>query len=231
MCDKCYVSRRTMLKTTVGIGTGLVLGASDLVLPQDTHAMPADPPSVAVSQPTIYSTVDWGAQDPREPIDVLDRRPTKILIHHTTHPNTDDTSRAHAFALARSIQQDHFANGWRDSGHHFLISRGGHIMVGRHRSLLVLENGTRHVLGAHCDGENENSIGIENEGRYGTATPPAALYNKLVHLCAYICQQYNIPSSEIYGHRRFDATICPGDRFVELLPRLREDVRQKRASG
>jgi hypothetical protein len=225
MCNKCNVSRRTMLKTTVGMGTGLVLGASSLLRPQDMQAEIPYPPPVA--QPTIYSTSDWGAQDPREPIDILDHRPNKILIHHTDTPNTDDVSRAHAFQLARNIQQSHFARGWRDSGHHFLISRGGYIMVGRHRSLPVLENGNRHVLGAHCDGENPDSIGIENEGRYGVATPPQALYNRLVHLCAYICQQYSISPSDIYGHRRFDATICPGDRFTELMPRLREDVRDR----
>lgn len=224
MCDKCNVSRRTMLKTTVGMGTGLVLGASGMLRPQDMHAAIPNP---AVSQPTIYSGADWGAQDPKEPIDILDRRPNKILIHHTAGANTSDFSRAHAFALAHSIQQSHFNRGWRDSGHHFLISRGGYIMTGRRHSLTVVENRNRHVIGAHCDGENENSVGIENEGLYSSATPPDALYNRLVHLCAYICQQYSIPASEIYGHRRFDATICPGDRFTQMLPGLRDDVRQR----
>lgn len=228
MCNDGNVSQPTTLNPTPESGSGLVLGASDLPAEDVQAAIPYPPP---VDQPTIYGTDDWNAEPPREPIQILDRRPTKIIIHHTDTPNTDDLSRAHAFQLARTIQQWHFERGWRDSGHHFLISRGGYIMVGRHRSLPILENGNRHVLGAHCTGENETSVGIENEGRYGSATPPAALYNRLVHLCAYICQQYSISPSDIYAHRRYVATQCPGDQFVEMLPRLREDVLERLRRG
>jgi hypothetical protein len=209
-----------MLKATAGIGAGFVLGASGLLVPQAAKA--------ALPTPNIYSTVEWGARDPSQAIDVISQRPNKILIHHTAGPNSSDFSRAHAFEVARSIQRYHMdVNGWRDSGQHFTISRGGYMMVGRHRSLLALENGSNHVIGAHCDGQNEVAVGIESEGTYINAAPTDALYNKLVVLCAYICQQYGLTPARIFGHRDFNATECPGDRLYGMLPRLRDDVRQR----
>jgi hypothetical protein len=221
MCKDCNVSRRTLLKTTLGVGTGLVLGASGLLVPDTT---------LAIGQPTIYTTGDWNARPPSQAIDVIGSRPNKILIHHTTWPNTSDFSKAHAFAMARSIQNHHMdTNGWRDTGQHFTISRGGYIMAGRHRSLPVAQNGVNHVIGAHCDGQNEVAVGIECEGLYTSAAPTDMLYNKLVNLCAWLCQQYGLGAGRIYGHRDFDATACPGDRLYNMLPRIRDDVRAKLA--
>ncbi|HEX6287674.1 MAG TPA: peptidoglycan recognition family protein [Herpetosiphonaceae bacterium] len=185
-----------------------------------------------MNRPRLYTTDEWGARPPSEPIDVLSHRPNKILIHHTAGPNSSDFSQAHAFELARSIQNFHMdVRHWRDTGQHFTISRGGYAMAGRHRSIPVLDNGVNHVLGAHCDGQNDVAIGIENEGTYTSATPPDALYNKLVSLCAYICQQYGLGPGRIFGHRDFNATECPGDRLYAMLPRLRDDVRQRLASA
>jgi hypothetical protein len=219
MCDQCRVSRRTLLKTTLGIGISTIVGGNELLLPEVTLA--------AATRPQLFSCDDWSAQPPRQAIDILNQRPNKILIHHTAGPNSGDFSRDHAFALARSIQQSHFNRGWRDSGHHFLISRGGYIMAGRHHSITALDNGGRHVIGAHCDGQNEVAVGIESEGTYISAAPTDALYNKLVNLCAYMCKQYGLTPSRIFGHRDFDATECPGDRLYAMLPRLRDDVRQR----
>ena len=83
------------------------------------------------------------------------------------------------------------------------------------------------VQGAHCPGQNDQAIGIENEGTYTSITPPAALYSKLVDFCAYIADQYNLPATAIYGHRDFHATSCPGDAFYAMLPQLRSDVAAK----
>lgn len=221
MCKDCNVSRRTMLKTTLGVGTGFVLGASGLLLPDTT---------LAVGQPTIYTTDDWGARPPSEAIDLAGNRPNKILIHHTAGANSGDFSRSHAFELARSIQNFHMdGRGWRDTGQHFTISRGGYIMVGRHRSLPVAQAGDNHVIGAHCDGQNEVAVGIECEGTYISASPTDALYTKLVNLCAWLCQQYGLGAGRIFGHRDFNATECPGDRLYSMLPRIRDDVRAKLA--
>jgi len=188
-------------------------------------------PALGVTTPTIYGTSTWGARPSSSPITVLDWRPNKVIVHHTATGNSTDYSQAHAFSLARSIQNYHMdVNGWIDTGQQFTISRGGYIMEGRHRSKEVLTGGTRHVRGAHTSGQNDYAVGIENEGTYVTASPTTALWNSLVNTVAYICQQYAIAPSRIYGHRDYNNTQCPGDRLYSMLPQLRDEVAAKLGS-
>lgn len=215
-----HLSRRSFLKLPAGLGAAAAAGS--LILPEATPVGAA---------PTIISCSTWGAQPPREPITVLASRPNKIIIHHTASSNTSDFSQSWAYQYARIVQQSHFNRGWIDTGQHFTISRGGFILEGRHRSLEVLQGRTSHVRGAHCPGQNDSAVGIENEGTYSSVQPPTTLYNQLVALCVYICQQYSIPSSQIYGHRDFDATDCPGDRLYAMLPQLRADVAARIGDG
>lgn len=175
--------------------------------------------------PDIIDGAAWGARAASEPVVVLANGPERIIVHHTATANVTDYSKQRAFALARAIQTYHMdALGWIDTGQHFTISRGAFVLEGRHHSLAELRNGTRQVRAAHCVGQNTVSIGIENEGTYTSQDPPAAQYAALADLCAHICDQYGLPASEIYGHRDFNATSCPGDRLYAMLPTLREDV-------
>src|SRR5215207_7674144 len=116
------------------------------------------------------------------------------------------------------------SRGWIDTGQQFTISRGAYVLEGRHRSVEALTGGTRHVLGAHCTAQNPYAVGIENEGTYTSVTMPAAQYAALVDLCATICSGYAIRSYQIYGHRDFQNTACPGDTFYPRLATLRRDV-------
>ncbi|MEU9087805.1 peptidoglycan recognition family protein [Streptomyces sp. NPDC048357] len=175
--------------------------------------------------PDVIACATWGARAPSEPVVVLANRPERIIVHHTATANVTDYSRQRAFALARAIQTYHMdAQGWIDTGQHFTISRGAFVLEGRHNSLTELRTGTRQVRAAHCIGQNTISIGIENEGTYTSQAPPAAQFAMLTDLCAHICDQYNLPASEIYGHRDFNATSCPGDHLYALLPALRNNV-------
>jgi len=179
----------------------------------------------AAGGPPIVDCAGWGARANSAVVPIWNQRPVKILVHHMATPNQADVSRAAAFAVARSVQNFHMdRRGWLDTGQHFSISRGGFVMEGRHRSLEVLTIGKRQVEGAHCTGQNIVSIGIENEGTYSTVDPPAALWNRLRDMCAYICRRYGIRPTEIYGHRDFKNTACPGDRLYGMLPRLRTEV-------
>jgi N-acetylmuramoyl-L-alanine amidase/Putative peptidoglycan binding domain len=179
----------------------------------------------ALDTPSIISCADWDARDPRNPIKVHDRRPVKILIHHTATGNVTDYSRAHALRLARTIQNHHInRNGWSDSGQHFTVSRGGFVLEGRHRSVEMLRGGRRMVEGAHCSGQNIIAVGIETEGTYTRTGPTAQAWNRLRQLCAYVCKQYRVRPTEIYGHRDFKDTACPGDALYRMLPKLRTEV-------
>jgi hypothetical protein len=71
---------------------------------------------------------------------------------------------------------------------------------------------------------NSEVIGIENEGLYSTVDVPAALWNSLVSLVAYIADQYGIAPEFIKGHRDFNSTECPGQVLYNRLPELRTAV-------
>jgi N-acetylmuramoyl-L-alanine amidase/Putative peptidoglycan binding domain len=179
----------------------------------------------ALDTPSIIGCDDWDARSPRLPIAVHNRRPAKILVHHTASANVRDHSREAAERLARSIQNHHLdARRWADSGQHFTISRGGYVLEGRHRSLEMLRGGRRMVEGAHCTGQNIIAVGIENEGTYTATGPTDRQWDRLRRMCAYVCQQYRVRPTEIYGHRDFRDTACPGDVLYAMLPKLRTEV-------
>ena len=146
-------------------------------------------------------------------------------MHHTATPNVANPTPDSAVKLARSIQNFHMdVRRWPDSGQHFTVSRGGVVLEGRHHSLEFLTAGHRQVEGAHCTNQNVVALGIENEGTYTAVDPPAKLWERLRALCAYLCAQYGIAPSQIFGHRDFKDTACPGDRLYAALPRLRKEV-------
>ncbi|HSU09808.1 MAG TPA: N-acetylmuramoyl-L-alanine amidase [Pseudonocardia sp.] len=179
----------------------------------------------AIDGPTIISCDGWGSRRNRGVLPVYDRRPVKILVHHTATPNAKVTTRDAAVRLARSIQNFHMdRRGWPDTGQHFTVSRGGIVLEGRHRSLEFVRVGRWQVEGAHCTGQNVVAIGIENEGTYTAVNPPGVLWEKLRSLCAYLCGQYRIRPTQIFGHRDFKDTACPGDKLYAALPRLRSEV-------
>jgi N-acetyl-anhydromuramyl-L-alanine amidase AmpD len=181
--------------------------------------------SAATAAPPIVDCGGWGARPNSEIVPVWNQKPVKILVHHTATPNQADVSQGAAFGLSRSIQNFHMdRRGWLDTGQHFTVSRGGFAMEGRHRSLEIVRAGRQQVEGAHCTGQNVVAVGIENEGTYTSVDPPPAQWNRLRDLCAWICNRYGIAPTELYGHRDFKNTACPGDRLYSLLPRLRSDV-------
>jgi hypothetical protein len=209
-------TRRVLLSRAVALGgAALVGGAVDL----------AATPAFAVARPSIATRAQWQARPPRSAAVVLSRGPDHIVIHHTASANSTDFSVSHAHALSRSIQNFHMdSNGWADIGQQFTISRGGHLMEGRNRTLDALNAGTL-VVGAQTAGHNEHTVGIECEGLYTSAAPTSALWDMLVNLCAYLCELYGLaPASAIVGHRNYVATACPGDRLYGMLPQLRKDV-------
>ncbi|MDN5748420.1 MAG: N-acetylmuramoyl-L-alanine amidase [Pseudonocardia sp.] len=202
---------------------GFVLGglASGALL----SGLPGVAEASSAAGPPIIDCDGWGARPNSRIVNVVNDRPVKILVHHTATANVEDYGRGAAEGLARAIQNFHMdRRGWIDSGQHFTISRGGFVLEGRRRSLEALRSGRKQVEGAHCTGQNLVSIGIENEGTYTDTGPPGALWDRLREMCAYVCGQYGIRPGEIFGHRDFKDTLCPGDVLYGMLPRLRGEV-------
>lgn len=210
------LSRRRFLASSaavLGVGAGaVIIGAS----PASARAVP---------EPNIFDTTAWSARPPSSPVSLAGNNPNKIVVHHTAFANTADTGTSGSFAIAHEIQNLHMdTNGWLDTGNHFTISRTGIIMEGRHRSLERLLAGNNMVVGAHTVGQNTQGIGIENNGTYTSVTPPSILYASLVSLCSYVCYRYGLAPTQIFGHRDFNDTECPGDKLYAMLPKLRTDV-------
>jgi N-acetyl-anhydromuramyl-L-alanine amidase AmpD len=213
------VSRRTALRAGVGV-TAAGLG----LLPQLAAPASASADGGA-GLSFIIDCASWSARPPAAPVTMKQRTTRKIIVHHTEFPNVTDYSKAQAIHLAQEIQDLHMdKNGWIDTGQHFTVSRGGYVLEGRHRSLEALADGTEQVQGAHCIGENSQSIGIENEGTYFTETPPAALFASLTKLCVAICRKYGIGAHNIFGHWDYNETDCPGVAFYRQFPTLRRHV-------
>ncbi|MGQ0841960.1 peptidoglycan recognition protein family protein [Actinokineospora sp.] len=216
------VNRRTVIRTGLAVsvvGTAGVLTTVPLAPESDA--------AEAAAAPTMYRKTTWGARPANGTITVLNRKPAYIVVHHTDGPNSSDRSKAHAFAVARSIQNYHMdSNGWADSGQQLTNSRGGYVMEGRRGSVPAIHGGRTHVVGANVLGRNSEVIGIENEGTYTSAQVPAALWSSLVKLVTYIAKQYDLAPSRIKGHRDFNSTACPGNVLYRRLPELRRAVGQ-----
>jgi hypothetical protein len=180
-------------------------------------------PSV-VHSPRIHSIAEWGARKPQGEPTILRRPPRYIVVHHTSTENVTDFSPAWGFRLSRSIQNAHMAQGWGDTGQHFTISRGGHIMEGRAGSLAAAREGEL-LVGAHAAGANGYTVGIECEGIYNKVLPPRPLRASLVQMCAWLCTRYGLnPLEAIVPHMKFNDTDCCGYRFVPELPKLQSEV-------
>ncbi|WP_159942886.1 MULTISPECIES: peptidoglycan recognition family protein [unclassified Nocardiopsis] len=210
--------RRTVLRATATASGALILGGALSTL-GPTGAL------AQAAEPKLYTRADWRARPPANRIQVLSSAPRHIVVHHTATANSTDYSLSHALSLSRGIQNYHMDhNGWSDTGQQLTISRGGHIMEGRDRSLAAIRAG-QHVLGAHVANNNSTCIGIENEGLYTSERPPKALVDSLVATLAWLCQAYGLnPDTAIKGHRDFNATACPGETLYKMLPDLRAAV-------
>lgn len=216
---------------TVG-GATVTDALAGLRVGHPVHPVADAQPLPAAAKPTVVSCDQWKARQPSSPVTVLDKRPLRILVHHTATENRDDTTVEQLGVLARAIQDFHMdRNGWIDSGQNFLVNRAGLIAEGRHRSLETLLGGQKFIEGAHCPDQNDTSIGIEDQGNYTKADPPGGLLSGLRALCAYACMQYGIEPEQLYGHRDFRDTDCPGDKLYALLPWLRNQVGQMMGRG
>jgi hypothetical protein len=236
MSESPPFDRRLLFKRAAAVTGGvLAAGATEMSLSAAFGAAHADSASAAAKgrdggavqalAPRVYSREEWAARPPSAPAELLGTAPDGLIVHHTASGNSNDFSLEHAFALSRSIQDHHMdGNGWSDTGQQLTISRGGHVMEGRNRSLEAI-GGVQHVVGAHVGGENGHLLGIENEGLYTSERPTDQLWGSLVDTLAWLCGVYGLdPHAAILGHRDFNSTACPGDTLYSLLPDLRDEV-------
>lgn len=118
---------------------------------------------------------------------------TKIVIHHA------DASTCNA----HMIHQWHLARGWSGMGYHFLVRKeGGIVETGR----------PINTIGAHCSGQNNDSIGICFEGDFDRETMTNEQLQTGRELIAYLRGIYG-QNIRIVRHKDLMATACPGKNF------------------
>lgn len=177
----------------------------------------------------IIPCEEWHARPPKQRI-ALVGKPNKALFHHTAGhvPNLSaGETYGEACAYARVIQNIHMAKGGLgapdggiDSGHNFLVTRGGYILEGRHGSISAVQAG-KMVASAHCPNENDQpGVEIEHNGSEKMTPIQRAA---AVWLFAWICEHDHIDAKHIFGHKDFYATACPGVLYAQL-PAFRNSV-------
>jgi hypothetical protein len=141
--------------------------------------------------------------------------PTEIILHHSATKDSGTVS-------WNAIRRYHINECcWSDIGYHFGIERiddtgspddSFEILVGR----------MPDEVGAHTTGENSRSIGICFVGNFDNEPPPEAQWNQGVRLVRWLCKEFGILFSNIYGHRSFAHKTCPGTQFD--VEKFKKDV-------
>lgn len=130
-------------------------------------------------------------------------KPKRIIVHCSATPNGKSVD-------IDTIRIDHIKNrGFTDVGYHELINVDGQIQHGR----------PLNVQGAHCEGNNSDSIGI---CLVGTDKFSKKQLDALRYQISSIVQIFDIGVQFIYSHNEFDSArkqgkTCPGFSSTELL--------------
>lgn len=124
------------------------------------------------------------------------RKIDKIILHCAATPEGKDYTVAQIDAWHRS-------RGFNGIGYHYVVYRDGSVHVGR----------SVEKAGAHCTGQNANSIGVcyiggcAADGKTPKDTRTAAQRAALEKLVKELLRQY--PGATVHGHNEFANKACP----------------------
>jgi len=142
---------------------------------------------------------------------------SRITLHHSAEsPSNGRTGTLEeSKEVVRVIQRYHMEDAehhWGDIGYHFLIDGAGRIFEGRELDW----------QGAHAGGVNNNqNIGICLFGDFTKSSPTDAALKSLGLLVEKLRDEFRIPASRVYPHKRFAVTECPGPGLTEWVKTLR----------
>jgi len=127
---------------------------------------------------------------------IEDREITEIIIHCTA-------TKAGLKVTVDDVRQWHLQRGFDDIGYHYLIDYEGIVRKGRRESL----------IGAHCYGHNQNSIGIcytgglASDGKTPADTRTEEQKKSMDELVNLLKSRY--PKATVHGHNEFSDKDCP----------------------
>lgn len=124
------------------------------------------------------------------------RQITKIIVHCSATPEGRDYTVA-------DIDRWHKQKGWKGIGYHYVVYRDGSVHAGR----------SIEEIGAHCTGQNANSIGVcyigglSADGKTAKDTRTPEQKEALRDLVKRLRVKY--PNASIHGHNEFANKACP----------------------
>lgn len=127
----------------------------------------------------------------------VERKVNKVVLHHAAHTFTKRQLSKPKWIISQ-IGEWHKRRGFSEIGYHFLI------ISGRSYSCRDLDK-----QGAHCKGENKDSIGICIADNLETRGPKLQDIEALKKTMLYLNSIYD-KTLPLYPHYAFRATVCPG---------------------
>lgn len=160
------------------------------------------------------SVLDWPPEE---------HWPTAVTVHHTAG-NTSDCDTYIAWVANYHIFGE--GHGWGDIGYQMMVcedAAGLHIYEGR----MCTSNddfSSMWCIGAHASGYNDGYVGISLVGDFTSVSPTVSELDTLTAVVARVMFEADIDSSDLYGHRDFGSTECPGDELYALLPDMEATI-------
>ena len=124
------------------------------------------------------------------------RKINKIIVHCTATPEGRPVT-------VSEVDRWHRARGFGGIGYHRLIGLNGEVREGRNPE----------TAGAHCEGQNANSLGVcyagglAKDGKTAKDTRTAMQKAALLKLLKELKAKY--PEATVHGHREFADKACP----------------------
>lgn len=141
----------------------------------------------------------WGAQPwAKPPIAVAASKRTHFLVHYDGGTPVARTG----YAIPRAIDAEHHAKGWNGIGYNHVVSLAGEVFEGRGWGL----------IGAHCEGFNTASFGVQIAIGGDQVPSPAALH-AVRELYDEACSRAGKQLVESW-HGAHYPTECPGERLI-----------------
>jgi len=128
--------------------------------------------------------------------------PTRVILHCSATKNNEKCD-------ISEIRKWHLERGFKDVGYHIVVQPDGEIQRGR----------ALNEVGAHCEGENADSIGI---CLIGNDKFTVYQFDALKYQIDGIRMLYNISEWDIYCHYQFESAIkrgktCPNIPINNIL--------------
>jgi len=201
---------------------GVLVPGQDVFLPGVSELAPVQPvaelpqPAPSASDADVGDT-SWYVPRSVWAVEAIDKtnilpmtRIYRITVHHSGEEGDVEGDPG---VMLRHFEHIHKSvRGWACIAYHFVIAQDGTVYEGR----------PIRYQGAHAVGDNNiGNIGICLIGDFDRIQVPEAQKEALIATLDRLRAQYGIERTEVFGHRHFKATDCPGRYLYAIVENYR----------